>query len=205
MHIVMQFFDIVLFSGNNLFVSEMTNRFDLDDESSIPTWASSVLLAGLSAGAFLIALSLPKNNKESSGWWIIGFIAIIFSIDEIAGFHENALQFIHIGLFGWGEQSVSINAWWYLLPLLLTFLIFIGYILAKRLDSKTKRLLLIATIVYFGGSIALEALTSALVINEVSFATTGILVAIEEGAELIGITIALYTTLVKLEDLKVLR
>lgn len=60
--------------------------FDLDGESNLPTWVSSILFAG---AGFLAIGNYSLRNKNKTFWLILGLCCLFISMDEIAQVHEN--------------------------------------------------------------------------------------------------------------------
>lgn len=79
-HVVVPLSDIQILIG----------YFDVNQESSIPTWWSSIQLLALS---FLLALVARANSDRDRGYgrlfWVGSATAVFFSADEVAMLHES--------------------------------------------------------------------------------------------------------------------
>ncbi len=70
-------------------LSQVVRVFNINRESSIPTWFSSSLLLFSSGLLALIAYSKRKNHERYIGHWIgLALIFLYLSIDEAAAIHE---------------------------------------------------------------------------------------------------------------------
>lgn len=112
----------------NLITGEASIHFDrlfnLNKESNVPTWFSSMLWA-LSGVTALGCRRLAKTIRERRAWLVISLGLIAISIDEVAMIHENVL-----GLLGgkWVGNMLGIeirdNPW----PLLATPFLIVGMV-----------------------------------------------------------------------------
>lgn len=122
--------------------------FDLDEEESIGTWFSTLLL--FVAGLLTILtgrLAAPDGGRWARSWSLLGAGFILLSIDEVAGFHETVntlVKSVHWTAFG--AAVVGLSA-----------LIFVPFL--RSLPARTRRLFLIAGAVYVGGAVGVEAAT----------------------------------------------
>jgi hypothetical protein len=192
-HLILQAMYYFIFNQNNLLIFELSNRFDFNDESSVPTWYNAILLFVLSTLCWINYYHTKKTTKNT--WLILSLVFLLLSIDEIAGLHENILQFVHIAFFGWGVSSVAINGWLLLSPVILMILYLLYRFVLAKLDNDTLVLFILAGAIYISGSVIIEGLTSALVIYDNNFLTNGLFTALEETMEILGIIIAIYATL----------
>lgn len=69
---------------------EAAERFSLDGESTLATWWASVQLLLLGALFGLVGLCEARLGRPKAAWTLMvgAFVAVFFSIDETAAFHE---------------------------------------------------------------------------------------------------------------------
>lgn len=169
---------------------ELTNRFDFDDEASIPTWLSQFIFLLISGVALLLAY-IEKQKSTKAIWYSVAVVALLGSLDEVATLHENILQSLHIFFIAESTPKILANAWVLIIPFLL---LAIGVFILKAvriLPRKTLQKLVVALSLYFTGAIIIDILTSSLVASN-GFFRQGVMVAIEEMLELSGQILALY-------------
>lgn len=178
-------------------VFEISNRFDVDDEASVPTWFSQVIWIGISA-ASVVAVRLSRKKTERKLWVIMAFIAIFFSVDEVAGIHELSLQSLHLLFFGLEQSSSSLNAWWLVLPIILAFGVWFLTKLYRVLRPKQWVLMILGGALFMAGAVGFELLGNDIPHN--TFYYQGIITGAEEGLEMLGGTVVLYAILKHLDD-----
>lgn len=189
LHLILQILNLLVFNGDNLAISELSNRFDLDDEQSLPTWFSSMLLATTSLAAFVAAWFEKNNRARRTLLGVIATIAGIFSIDEVATVHEYVLVLLHSEAFGNTQSTLLQNGWILIAPFVLIIGIALVWWIFRTLPRRTFVLLATAGFVFLLGSMAVEVVTNALSFGP--FMSQGVLVAMEETGELVGVSIAL--------------
>lgn len=195
-HIFLQYLNLLVFHERNGFVFELSNRMDFDDEISIPTWFSMILLTVFGMLAFLAAY-MQSDKKQRKAWSVIGFLGILLSIDEGASIHEFLLQSTH-NIFFLNSSPTSLhNAWWVLLPLILFFGIGILVYLIRHLPKPTMLIFIAASILFVFGAAIVDAITTGFAKN--TFLFQGIYVSIEELFELVGIIALIYAVVDYLE------
>lgn len=188
-HILLQYLNTVVFQGENLAVFELSNRFDFDDESSIPTWYSQALWFVVFLSAALCAY-MSKAQSLRRLWAILAGLSLFFSIDEVSAIHENILQFAHLIAYGDSEASALKNAWLLALPIFLIFAGIILYYAFRLLPRRTVMLFISSAAIFVSGAIFVDIFVSSSDLD--TFLAEGILVGLEEFAELAGITVFLY-------------
>ncbi len=191
-HLILQYLNMDVFYQQNGPVYELSNRFDLDDESSVPTWFSQVLFLLISASAFLASImesSLPRRNI----WRLIALGTLIFSIDEIATLHEFTLQTVHVLFFGESSPTGLSNAWLLLLPFVLAIGLWLIWQIARHFPRKMIIQFALAGSVFIFGAVFVDILASTVARD--TFLNQGIIVAVEETFELVASLIVLYAIL----------
>lgn len=131
----------------------LTRLLNVDEERSLPTWFSVVLL---SLGSFLCAITgavVHSLGQKARDWHMLSFLVLALSVDELVGVHERLGPLVQ-SLFG-----LSVYAW--VVPAGLLGLILLPWLLRflGRLPTKTRRLVVYAGLVYFGGALGIEALS----------------------------------------------
>lgn len=190
-HLVLQAVNLLVFQGKNYWVFELSNRLDLDDEESVPTWLSQFLLLGLSAMTFLVAY-LEKARIKKITWSTIGVVALIFSIDEVATLHEYVLTFLHANAFGNTPSTLLKNGWILALPFILVSAITLAFFIYRTMPRRTFGLFVLSGGVFLFGAVGIELVTNAIHFSD--FMNQGVLVAAEEGGEMLGVALAIFTT-----------
>lgn len=127
-------------------IAALLPRFSLSSEANVPTWFSSVLLAGCAVAAGAIASRAQAWRRH---WWGICVALAYVSLDETAELHENLGG--HFDLHGllyfdwviWAALAVAILAviYW---PFL------------RALSSPTRERLILAAVIYVGGALVME-------------------------------------------------
>jgi hypothetical protein len=188
-HLVFQFINLIIFDHSNLYAFEISNRFDFDDELSIPTWFSQFLFICISGLAFMAAF-LETNKQLRRLWAVIGVVGLLVSIDEVASIHENILQFLHLLVFKDAEASFFANAWILILPAVLALSGYFLYKVYRLLPKQLLKQFAIAIAVFIIGAVFVDIITST--ITAPDFVKQGILVGIEELFEVLSAIIIIY-------------
>lgn len=173
-------------------IFEVSNRLDVDDEASVPTWFSQAIWIGV---ALASGLAYYLNKKSSARWtWLVMVgIGVVFSIDEVSGLHELSLQSLHLLVFGLEQPTSRLNAWWLVLPVILV----LGTIFLRRLYKimapSNWFIMLGGWMLFMTGAVGFELYGNDIPHN--TFYYQGIITAIEEGLEMLGGIIVLYAIL----------
>lgn len=189
LHFLMQYLNLEVFYQQNGQIYELANRFDLDDESSVPTWFSQILFLLISLGA-LLAAYFQTNNASRNLWRIIAGIGLLFSLDEATTLHEYILQTLHVLFFKDASPTGQHNAWWLVAPFVLAAGAWLIWKALRLLPRQTVTLFMTAGFTFLAGAFVVDMITSTA--YRETFLNQGILVAIEESFELLGTVIALY-------------
>ena len=160
--------------------------FDLNEESNVPTWFSSILLVSCA-----VMLALIAHAKRSAGdrwvrcWFGLSAIFWFMSMDETATIHERTIRPLH-DLFDLGP--VLTNAWvliaW---PLLIVFLMLYARFLLE-LPRRTRWLFCFSGLIYVAGVTGVELLSGLMKYNygsgDLRFA---LMTTFEECLEMLGL------------------
>lgn len=201
-HLLFQYLNMEVFHQQNGQIYELSNRVDMDDESSIPTWFSQVLFIGIGVSA-LLASYLQQTKFAKRIWGLLGITSLVFSMDEIATLHEHVLQSIHVLFFQDADPTGLSNAWLLIAPFILTGLAVFFWKASQVFPRRTLGLFITAGLIFITGAVFIDMLTSQVARD--TFLSQGILVAIEEGCEFIASLIALYAIVDYLEKHHALR
>lgn len=195
-HLTLQYLNFVVHYQQVGQLYELANRFDLDDESSVPTWFAQVLFFAISLSAGLAAY-LQTHKPSRRLWGIIAILGLILSLDEVAGLHEFVLQSLHNVFFRDASPTGLANAWWIAAPFILLASGWLVWKMTRLLPRRTMALMAAGGAIFLTGAVAVDLLTS--LAPRETFLNQGVLVAVEEGLELVGSVIVLYAAIDYLE------
>lgn len=196
LHTLLNFISIVIFDQKHGFIFELANRFDLNDETSVPQWITQALFLAISFMAFL-AYRLTTRKEGSRLWLLITGLGLLMSIDDVATIHEFVLESLHNTFFVDKESTVLTNAWLLLLPFILIGLILLCRWAIKVLPRKTAVTFVIGGVTYVFGAVIIDSLANQYPVD--SFTAQGIMGGIEGGLQLIGSSVLLYAIIDYLE------
>lgn len=188
-HLLLQYLNLNVYDEKNGFIFELSNRFDLDDEISVSTWFSQVLLFSIGIGGFLAAY-LERKRVVRRLWVFIGAIGVLLSLDEASSLHEFILQSLHNVFYLNAAPDVAANAWWLVSPFILVGATAITWLVYSYLPRRTFFVFFAGGFVFLTGAVLVDVVAS--VATTSPFIKQGILVAIEEVFELIGTITVLY-------------
>jgi len=154
--------------------------FDLDEEESFGTWFNSGLLLIAALLFMQQARSLRAQGEAWHKWWLILAIGFcVLSIEEIVGIHEwtNSMM----GDTPWTLIGVQIFS--------LAALVYLPFLWHYR--WRTGLLMLLAGCIYAGGALGVEHFTD----SEVNSLHYNMWTALEEGMEMLGVIVLIYTLL----------
>lgn len=179
--------------------------FDLDGESTIPVWFSSVLLLGSSMAAYFIAGECRTNKTP---WYVLSAFMAFLSCDEVAGFHEKiGLILQHRVFAGMWMEKFKAPVWVLTLgPAALIFVFILARYLKNTLDMKspaTKKLLW-GMAIYFTGCIGFEILLAMMFYTD-SFINVRYEILLEETFEITGAVLFLHGLVETLDGMKLTR
>ncbi len=154
--------------------------FDVDEEESIPTWFSSMLLLVTSLTLFLVAALCKQSKDRNAKYWVgLGAGFAFMSADEIAGFHETLNTVIQIS---WA------------VPGLVVALIIGGMYLKflSSLPSATAVRFMMSGAIFVGGAVGVELATEPYLYNDaLDTMAYNLWTPVEEGMEIGGVILFL--------------
>jgi len=165
---------------------------NLDAEMTIASWYSSTLMT---LAALLLVLSGAVARTPSDGnrwhWWALALIFIYMSLDETVQIHELASMFLP----GRDNFPAIFHFTWVVLaaPLMLVVgLAFVPFLL--RLPRRIAGLIVLSGLIYVSGAFVME-LVAGYIVAEHGPKTAGYYASVvaEEGLELAGLTMFVYT------------
>lgn len=168
--------------------------FDMDQEVSLPTWFSQMLLATAGLVALMIGLIRRSDKKTYFRHWIaIAIILLCMSADEGAGLHE--LASVPIGTSLNTEGTIFYFAWVIagLAAVLVVAAVFLKF--WWKLPKRTKLFIVLSAVVYLSGAIGAEMLGGYRMSIYGPDALYRVLSVLEETFELVGASLAIYTFL----------
>ncbi|MCR2793864.1 hypothetical protein NQ156_12390 [Microbacterium sp. zg.Y625] len=181
----------------------VVGAFDMDSETSIPTWFNMMLLLGISVTLGAIARATAMR-RERRMWAILAVTFLFLSLDEGAALHES-LMFATRNLLG-----ITGGPLWYawVIPVGIALLIaapfVVGFVL--RLPARTRGLMILAAALFLGGAIGIEVVSATAGAEVESFLrdeydpVVWTLAAFEETLELAGLTVMAAAVILHLRD-----
>jgi hypothetical protein len=186
---------------------QLLRLFDVGEEGSIPTWYSSfTLLLSSILLAVIAALKRMRGDRYTLHWIGLSLIFLFLSIDEVVQIHEagsreevqsfvknlTGLTFGGFTYFFWVVPGAA-----FVLIFLLVYLRFL-----VDLPKETRRLFLVAGILFVGGALGLEMLSARVVsiygiedwesVGGLPKIVVGIQTSIEELLEMLGIIVFIH-------------
>lgn len=165
-------------------VEALLPKLSLSYEGNLPTWFSSCLLLLCSIAAGWIAAARPQGHRH---WWGMCLVAGWMSLDEAAEIHEHLSGLFNthgVLYFDWVIPAAAI-----VVALAALYIPFI-----RRLDSQTRRGLVIAATIYITGALLMELplgwITEHSGMETLRYALVD---WVEETMEMIGATLAFVT------------
>jgi len=136
-------------------MSDPSRTFSVDQEANILTWFTGAIALYLAMNAALIASAVKSQGKSSWAWRGISLMGIYIAMDEVAGFHELAIDPI--------RDNWDISPWlyqaWVIPAMALVILISIIYSrFIWRIPIYTKVYLILGALTYVTGAIGVEAI-----------------------------------------------
>ena len=168
--------------------------FSVDKEGNIPTLYSCFALLFCSSMLFLIA-SIRKRagDRYSLHWWVLSIIFLYLSVDEATSIHEEAINPVRSAL----NTSGLLYFAWVIPAAALVLLFVLAYLrFLAHLPGKTRRLFLLAGLVYLAGALGMELVGAYQTdfYGQENMAYV-LIVSIEEFFEMMGIVVFIYALL----------
>lgn len=166
-----------------------------DGEANLWAWISGLLLAGVGVALGVVGFTARHEGRAALPYFFLGAVALEMSADEIAQLHEKLARF-NLGssfTFAWLALGV---------PLAIAAGLVVLWI-ARRIDHRLRRRLIVAGTIYLLGAVGIEALTGYIVggrQDDLARASLEyhVLLGVEESLEAAGALLALAATLAAL-------
>jgi hypothetical protein len=169
--------------------------FDVNSEGNVPSWFSSLLLAGGALAAGLVAAMVRRVGGRDAGHWAgLAAVLLLLSLDEVAALHER-LRGPAATVLGDAARGPLRVAWVVpgLLLVLVVGIVFVGFV--ARLPADTGRLVVAAGAMYVGAAVGVEAISGMVLDAQGDRALYLLVTAAEEGLEMSGSVLLLYATM----------
>jgi hypothetical protein len=158
--------------------------FSLSYEGNVPTFYSAAIL---SIASVLLAFSAVTAKKTGAGfvphWWVLALGFLYIAIDEVFSIHEMAGTFVQLSgvlYFSWVIPAAVV-----VLVVGLSYLKFL-----RHLPRRTCLRFLVAGAIYVGGAVAMELPLGYWTEKHGSHNLGyGLIDAVEEGLEMVGINL----------------
>ena len=171
-------------------MSEPSRVFNIDQEANIPTWFTAGVAFYLAMMASIIASAVKSQGKSAWAWRGIALMGIYIAMDEVAGFHELAIDPI--------RDNWEISPWLYqswIIPAM-ALVVFISIIYSRfvwKLPMYFKFYLLLGGLIYLTGAIGVESIGGFVLTTQGLNDWYVQLAHIEEFLEMMGLIIILYS------------
>lgn len=177
--------------SDSFVIIEIADRFILNNEASIPTVLSFLLMLTASQLAFLAFVSAQKHHKTALNlyWLVAGLILIALAYDEAAQVHES----IKAVLF---REVFQNHGWIFVaMPVVLTVAVFFVPFL-RALPPRLAKQLILAMAIFLSGAIVIEGIGGVYSFQMGKDLIYRCITVLEESVELVGIS---YLNIVLLE------
>jgi len=185
---------LLLLDDSYAALHELARRFDLDLESNVPSWYSSMGL--LCAAGILGIIARAKWHLRAPFRWHWALLAVVFvglSIDEAVQLHELLRGPMHKR---WELHGLFHFAW--IIPGAVAVALFgLAYLrFLWHLSARTRLLFVSAAVLFVGAALGLEAMGGAQV-ERTGYESVpySILMVCEEGAEMLAVALFIYALL----------
>jgi hypothetical protein len=150
--------------------------FDLDEEESLGTWFSALILFAAGQLTLLQSRYARRDSQPWILWWLLGAGFHLLSLDEVAGFHE----FVN---------TVVADTHWTTFGAALVLAVAVAYLpFLWALPRRTRWLFILSGAIYVGGAVGVE--WGTLWYEENGLLDTleyNLWNALEEGMEMVGV------------------
>lgn len=179
-------------------IRDFTMEFDVNTEANISTYYNVLILA--IAAFLLFAVTALKNinkDKYRIEWAALAWVVLYFSMDDASVIHEKFSKYFK----DWTDMGGFFEYKWVIVGIpvvLILAILFLRFWL--HLETKFKILFLVSAGIYFTGSLGSELISGRWAYsNGTKNFTYALLTTFEEGLELGGVTLLIYSLLHYLE------
>jgi hypothetical protein len=169
----------------------LRTRLDLNSEGNVPAWfSSSALLCCSILVASIAQYRIREGAPYARHWTLLAVIFLLLSLDEAVSLHEMLIKPLRSALnvggflhFAWVIPGAA-----FVLVFALAYLKFF-----RDLPSRSRRLFAIAGILYIWGALGMEMIDGYIaVLYKFKAPIYVVMTTIEEGCEMLGISIFIY-------------
>lgn len=162
--------------------------FDLGEESSLPTWYSSLLLLFCAVLLAIISAACRTANEPFTRHWLfLAFVFTVLSIDEIASVHEAVGGELYLAV---DLPDYLFFAWVILAAPMVAILAVVYLRFLLHLPSRYLALFSASAAMFLAGALGMEVVGSYLFVNFGKSSSVYILSqTIEETLEILGATL----------------
>ncbi len=192
MHILFQYLKIN--NPDSAFIYDLSNRFNVDDEVSLPSWYQASLLLATSFLAFWHSFNIKKHVSK---WRFFAGILLLMSIDEGSGFHELIITPIRDSL-NINSGSFFYNSWIIVGVFVVAILGIYLLKFMKILRPKSRLLIALGFVSFVMGILVLEGIGGIFVENDQLYTTW--IVLIEEAFEIFGLSLVTLAVLNEIDQ-----
>ena len=173
--------------------------FFMGGEVNIPAFYSSAAIFTCAVVLCIIAIARRKSAEPDHRYWFgLSIIFVFLSMDEALQFHERLMAPMH-KLFG---SSGIFHLAWTIPYGILAVMLAIAYLrFVWNLPARTRKLFIVAGLIYVGGALGMEILESFYVENH-GWDNIAVIamITIEDTMEMSGIALFLYALLSYISD-----
>ncbi|MBC7813387.1 MAG: hypothetical protein H7175_19665 [Burkholderiales bacterium] len=177
----------------------MVRVFNINRESSVPTWFSSSIL--LAAAALLVVIARFHSQRQAPyvrHWWGLVLIFLYFSLDESAVLHEKLTEPLQDALQPQGALYFA----WIIVGIAFVLVFALAYVrFWLRLPAGIRWRFLFAAALYIGGAVVIEGVGANRWYEDdgtsLIYSTIGTL---EEIFEMLGVIAFIYALLIYIRD-----
>jgi hypothetical protein len=148
-----------LYEGDTtILVANLVRVFNINRESSIPTWYSSALLLGCSAVLGIIAAAKRVAHEPYTiHWTALALIFLYMSIDETASIHEKFTEPLQVVL----NPTSHLYFAWVIVAVPLVVIFALAYLkFLFHLPPRVRNLFALAGVIYVGGALVVESISA---------------------------------------------
>jgi hypothetical protein len=175
--------------------------FYVDTEDNVPSYfsAAQLLIAALLLGAIAFIKQRTRAQYRTR-WILLAFTFLYLSIDEAEGLHELAIQPMRQLMGSWASGFLYYA--WVVPGAAVAVVLGLAYLkLLWEFPDRLRRLVVIGAILFTGGSIGMELIGGWCFDHYGQTLLYSLIVNVEEGAEMAGITVFIYALLTYLGEI----
>lgn len=191
-HLIVHYLQYV--TGDLAASQTLVPRLNMNSEVSLPTWFSQTLLLAVAALVALAGLIVSNiKGRLAYAWFLLSAIFVYLSIDEGASLHEPSTAIIQAQLLRFDVEVSRLQVWLVEGTLALTVFAVAFTKLWLSLPKKARLLSCVGVILYGLGAVGTDVVAQLLgLATGVEDFEYAIWVAVEEGLEMLGVSLVAY-------------